>query len=122
VIAVVSATAMTATLQFANLRKQVDADRNRTQAHWLARSGVELAADRLLTNPDGYSGETASPIPGGEIKITVRKNMKKENVYEVESEGRFRESKKVVVITDRRSLKVQKSDKGARVEVVADDP
>ena len=122
VIAIVSAAAMTATIQFANLRKQVDADRNRIQAHWLARSGVELAADHLLTNAEGYTGETVTLIPGGEIKITVQKHMKKEGVYQVESEGRFLDGLKMVAITDRRSLKVHKSDKVTRVEVVADEP
>ena len=122
VIAVVSAAAMAATLQFANLRKQVDADRNRTQAQWLARSGVEVAADHLLANPEGYTGETVSLFPGGDIKITVRKNMKKDDVYRVESEGRFHDGSKVIAITDRRLLKVQKNDQGTRVEVVADEP
>ena len=122
VIAVVSAAAMTATVQFANIRKQVDLDRNRAQALWLARSGFELAADRLMANPDGYTGETVSPIPAAEIKIVVRKDTKREGVYQIESEGRLLGGMKIVKQTDRRSLKLQKTDKGFKVEVVANEP
>jgi hypothetical protein len=122
VMTVVAAMGMVATVRFASLRKQVDADRNRVQALWLARSGLELASDRLLANPDGYTGETVSPIPGGEIKIVVRKHPTRADVYQVESEARYRVGLTVLVQSDRRAVKVQKNAAGTRLEVVADTP
>ena len=122
VITFVAALGIGATAKFASLRTQVDAERNRVQALWLARSGFELAADRLMANPDGYTGETVNLIPGGEVKIVVRKQMKKESVYEIETEAKFREGSKVVTRTDHRSLKLQKTALGVRAEVIANEP
>jgi hypothetical protein len=49
------------------------------EALWLARSGAELAAERLMSNSD-YVGETVSLTPGATCVITVTK----------EADGRFR--------------------------------
>lgn len=89
VVAVVSALSAAAAVRMAAARKHADAARNRAQAEWLARAGYELAVGRLLAAPAGYTGETAAPIPGGEVKVVVRPDPAEKGVYRIECEARF---------------------------------
>ncbi|MDB5309774.1 MAG: hypothetical protein JWO38_3976 [Gemmataceae bacterium] len=121
VLAVVSGLSMAAAARLGYARKQVESYRNRAQAEWLARSGYELAVGRLLADPE-YSGEKVSPIPEGEITIVVRKHLKKESVFQVECEARYRAGPDAVVHTIRRALKRHTSPQGVRIETVPDEP
>jgi len=51
--------------------RRADHRQAQLQALWLARSGVELAAARLLANPAGYTGETLELIPRSQVRIEV---------------------------------------------------
>ncbi len=122
VLTLVSGFTVVAATRAAQTRKKVDREQALAQAVWLARSGVELAIDRLLTNLDGYTGETVSPVRGGEIQIVVRKHLKKADVYEIESKGRFRSGVDNVLQSSRSTVKLQRVAGGSRAEVVPDEP
>jgi len=120
VIATVTTISAAGVVQFAAARRQTDIHRNRIEADWLARAGCELAAGRLLANPGGYAGETVTPIPASKVKITVRQDEKQMNVYRIESEARFPDNERdVVVHTERRTLKRVEGPQGVRLESVA---
>ena len=59
------------------------------QAAWLARAGVEHAAARVLTNPDGYSGETIEPVELSTVRIEVTPDPDSPGAYRITSEARF---------------------------------
>jgi hypothetical protein len=71
-IVIVSAVAAAVVWQCLAGRRVLEHRHNQLQAEWLARAGVELAADRLLTDPAGYRGEVVEPVPGAEVRIEVR--------------------------------------------------
>ncbi len=122
VLTLVSGFTVVAATRAAQTRKKVDREQALAQAVWLARSGIELAIDRLMANPEGYSGETVSPVRGGEIQVVVRKHLKKADVYEIESKGRFRSGVDNVLQSSHRTVKLQREASGARVEVVPGEP
>src|SRR6266496_2220235 len=70
-------------------RRLLDQRQHQLQAEWLARSGLELAAARLLADPAGYKGESVELIPGALVRIEVRTEQAAPNVFRVTSEGRF---------------------------------
>jgi type II secretory pathway component PulK len=78
-IIVLAMMAATATWQCMAGRTGIDQRQHRLETLWLARSGTELAAERLLSNSD-YVGETVALTPGTACVITVSK----------EADGRFR--------------------------------
>ncbi len=122
VIATVTTVSAVCVAQFAAARKQTDMFRNRIEADLLARGGCELASARLLTDPEGYAGETVTPIPASTVKITVRKDAKDKNIYRIESEARYPDNERnPVVKTERRALKRIEEGKGVRIEVVPGD-
>ncbi len=85
VLAVVSALLGTVAAQLLTNRRELDRQQERTRSLWLARSGVELAAGRLLTDPDGYKGETVEVVPGSRVRVEVRAEAPGTNVYHVTS-------------------------------------
>ena len=122
VVAVVSALSMAAVAQFASARRQADQNHHRLQAEWLARAGYELAVARLLAEPTGYTGETVTPVPGGEVKIAVREDPEKKGAYRVECEARFPvDGRGLVVSRLDRVVRRTESPKGIRIERVATD-
>lgn len=70
ILAAVTALAAAALSQAGTTRQRLAAEKNRAQAGWLARSGVELAVAQLAANAS-YTGETAKPFAGGEVTIAV---------------------------------------------------
>ena len=98
VLAVVSAMSAAAVGQFAIARRQVDVHRNQLQAEWLARSGYELAVARILADPKEYTGETVTPIPKGDVKISVKKDSEMNGGFKVECEARYPVGEKGMVI------------------------
>jgi hypothetical protein len=123
VLAVVSAMSVAAVGQFAAARRQVDAHGHQIQADWLARAGYELAVARVLADPTGYTGETVTPIPAGEVKIVVRKDPDVKDVYRIESQARYPAGERgAVVQTVRRSFKRIDGPQGVRIEPAPNDP
>jgi hypothetical protein len=117
VLAVVAAVSVAATGRFVLARREADAYRNRLQAEWLARSGYELAVGKLLANPDGYTGETATPIPNGEVKIVVGKETVGKDVYRVECTARYPAGDRAAVVrTVTRTVKRTDDAGRARIE------
>ena len=79
IITVLAMMAATASWQCMAGRSGIDQRQHRMEALWLARSGAELAAERLMSNSD-YVGESIALTPGTTCVITVTK----------EADGRFR--------------------------------
>jgi hypothetical protein len=55
-------------------RKLLHARQHKLQADWLARAGVECAAERLLQKPDAFKEERSDLVPQGIVNITVEKD------------------------------------------------
>jgi hypothetical protein len=91
ILTVLAATSATAAWQFTTGRRTLERRQNRIQAIWLARAGGELAAARLLAEPDGYTGETVTPIAESRIHITVEKDAARANTYKIRCETRYPE-------------------------------
>jgi hypothetical protein len=89
VLSVLAVTSAAAAWQFAAVRRTLEGRQHRLQAIWLARSGAELAAARLLADPDGYTGETVEPIPESRVQITVQKDPARPETYRVRCEARY---------------------------------
>jgi type II secretory pathway pseudopilin PulG len=85
VLAVASALLGTVAAQLLTNRRELDRQQQRTRSLWLARSGIELAAGRLLTDPDGYRGETVEVVPGSRVRVEVRTEGAGTNTYHVTS-------------------------------------
>src|SRR5262249_56137853 len=66
-----------------------DRRQQQLQADWLARSGVELAATRLLSDPKGYEGETVELIPDGKVRIAIQTKADAPGTYRVTCEARY---------------------------------
>jgi hypothetical protein len=69
-------------------RRQLERREETIQATWLARAGFELACDRLLGDPSGYTGETVELLAAAPIAIKVQAAGK--DVFRVTSTARFR--------------------------------
>lgn len=76
VLAVLSAALAATAWQHVASRQLLDRRHHQLQAAWLARAGVELAAARLLADPDAYAGEAIAVIPASQVRITVRDESK----------------------------------------------
>ncbi|MBN9520361.1 hypothetical protein J0H58_17830 [bacterium] len=118
VVTLVSALSVAAAARMATARRQADAYRNRAQAEWLARAGYELAVGRLLAAPDGYTGETATPVAGGEVKVVVRPDPAGKGVYRIECEARFPAADREVVSRFDRVVQRTDGPDGVRVTPV----
>jgi len=118
VMAVVSALTIAAASRMLAARRHADAHRNRVQAQWLARSGYELAVDRLLA-AEGYTGEKAMPIPGGEVTVVVRPDPDAKGVYRVAVEARYPAGERAVLSKLERAVRRAAGPDGVRVEPVA---
>jgi hypothetical protein len=57
-------------------RKMLHSREQKLQADWLARAGVECAAERLLQKPDGFKEERSDLTPLGIVSIAVEKDAK----------------------------------------------
>jgi hypothetical protein len=83
VLALVSATAV---WQMSAGRRALERRQNGLQALWLARSGAELAADRLMANPD-YTGESIELIADSDLRIAVEKEPTAKDSYRIHCEA-----------------------------------
>jgi hypothetical protein len=97
----------------------LDQRQRQLQAEALARSGVELAADHLLSAPAGYQGETVEPLPGGRVRIEVRADTDLKDVFHVTCQARYAgDGRDTVLRSARRSFRRIVRDKQVRLEVV----
>lgn len=104
-------------------RRLLDRRQHEVQAEWLARSGVELAAARLLADPASYKGEAVELIAGAQVRIEVRSDQATPNVFRVTSAARFpRDGPDVVQRSVTRSLRRTPRGDQVRIEVIAEGP
>jgi hypothetical protein len=122
-LAVVAAVTAAVTWQCLAGRRVVDRRQYQLQSEWLARAGVELAADRLLADPAGYRGETVELIPESRVRIEVRAEPGMANVFRVTSEAHFPgDGRESVLRSTTRLFRRTSRDRQVRLEVVADSP
>jgi hypothetical protein len=99
--------------------RRADHRQAQLQALWLARSGVELAAARLLDNPAGYTGETLELIPRSQVRITVTTDPKQEQTFLVTCEARYPADERDSVLRAQSRRLRRVAEKGrVRLEVV----
>jgi hypothetical protein len=111
------------TWNLAAARRSLDQRQRQLQAEWLARAGLELAADRLLAGPSGYPGETVELLPGSQVRIEVRVEPEAPDVFRVTSEARFpKEGRESVRRSVTRSFRRTSRDNRVRLEVVPVPP
>jgi hypothetical protein len=77
------------TIQTVTSIRQADHRHYQIQALWLARSGVESAAARLLANPANYRGETRAIIPKSLVRIDVLNDSAKPDIFQITCEARY---------------------------------
>lgn len=77
------------TVQMLTNRRVLDLRQNQAQSLWLARAGIELAADRLLADPANYKGESLELIPESKVRIEVQAVKDEPNTFEVTSEASY---------------------------------
>src|SRR5438132_12931186 len=70
-------------------RRWLERREHQIQAAWLARSGLELAANRLLLNPAGSAKEPVPLIAEWEVRIELQRDEDSPNIYVVTSEARY---------------------------------
>jgi hypothetical protein len=87
VLAVLTTLAAALTFQLLAARRAVDRRERQLQAEWLARSGAELTAARLLEK-SAYEGETAEVLAGSKVRIQVQAEKGEPNVYRITCEAR----------------------------------
>jgi type II secretory pathway component PulK len=91
------------------------------QAGWLARSGIEHAAARLLEQPSEYRGETLHPIELSTVNIDVT-YLADSHTYRVRSEARYPiDLAAFVMRTQTRIFKRVVDGKTVRLDCIASD-
>jgi hypothetical protein len=121
VVAITVAAVVTAAITWQSVagRRLVESRQHQLQAEWLARAGIELAADRLLSDPAGYRGESVELVPGGRVRIEVRAEPGKADVFRVSSEALFpQDGRDRALRTVTRSFRRTTRDKQVRLEVI----
>lgn len=122
VLGVLSVTSATAVWQIGAARRGLNLRQNRLQTVWLARSGCELAASRLLADPADYRGETLEPVPESRVRVTVEKDPTQPGTFRVRSEATFPVGDRNEVarsLTRRIAIRAEGDRK--RIEVLPDD-
>jgi type II secretory pathway component PulK len=117
---VVSAILAVTTAKILAARRLLEQRQNHLQADWLARSGIEIAAGRLLANPAGYTGESVEPIPSSRVRIEVSPVEDAIDTFQINVEARFPLNGAVVVLR-RANCQFKRSVSAGqvRVELVA---
>ena len=85
VLALVSATAV---WQMSAGRRALERRQNGLQALWLARSGAELAAERLMANAD-YSCESIALVMDSDLRIAVEKDPAAKDACRIRCESHY---------------------------------
>jgi type II secretory pathway component PulK len=105
------------TIQMA-LNRTAQAQREaRLQALWLARSGLEQAAGRLMAAAEDYRGETLELLPGGTVRIEIERDGE---VQRITSEASYAGTlSHPVVRVEMRSYRLHRDGGRVRLEPVA---
>src|SRR5438132_16224 len=74
VLAILSAVLAATTWQHLAARRMLGQRHKQLQADWLARAGIELAADRLINSPAEYKEVATAILPSSEVRITVQRD------------------------------------------------
>jgi hypothetical protein len=120
-LALVAAVTTTVTWQCMTCRRVLHRRQRELQAAALARAGVELAADRLLRDPEGYRGESVELIPEGRVRVEVRADPRRADLFRVASAARYPgEGKDTALRTAARTFRRTSRDGRVRLEVVAE--
>jgi type II secretory pathway component PulK len=69
-------------------RRLAERRQDQLQALWLARSGLEMAIDKLIANPHSYTGEVLTPIPDSQLRIEVKSFKDSKETYQITCIGR----------------------------------
>jgi hypothetical protein len=86
IVTVLSLVSATAVWQISAGRRALERRQHLIQAVWLARSGAEIAAERLMVDAD-YAGESIEVIPDTGLRITVAKDPAATDVYRIRCEA-----------------------------------
>lgn len=98
--------------------RQAERREHQLQADWLARSGLEAAAARLLA-ADDFKGETLEPLARSRVTITVDAKPDAPGLFRITSEARYPvEGRLSVVRTAARVFRRIVDKDRVRVEVV----
>jgi hypothetical protein len=120
-LALVSVVTAVVTSQCLAARQLLQRRQHQLQAEWLARAGVELAADRLLGDATGYKGESVELIPGGKVRLDVRAEPGATDVFRVTSSARFPgDGRDSDLCSTTRTFRRTSRGSEVRLEVVAD--
>ncbi len=119
VLTIVGTLTVLLTVQGLAQRRITQQREQQLQAYWLARSGFELASQRLLANPSGYEGETVELIPQSQVKITVAAVKDRSSTYRVTSEARYPTDRPNGILLTQTRILQRSSDKDqARISVL----
>jgi hypothetical protein len=117
-LAVLAMIMATVTGQILAQRRRLEHRHYELQADWLARSGIERAAARLLADP-AYDGETLAPILFAEVRIDVTKAADSPDTFRIEVQSRYpADANDVVVRTTTRRLRRVATGDVVRLEPV----
>jgi hypothetical protein len=119
-IAVLSLILGVVTLQVVSERKLIHDRQRHLQAAWLARSGVELAAARLLKSPDGFKAIEEKLLADAKVAITVEKTDKGLYTVSVEAEVGPEEEKLSTSTANVRLRRIENEGR-MRIQIVAMD-
>lgn len=117
VLSVLTVLAGTAAWQYLAGRRVLRDRQQALQATWLARSGVEIAAARLLADP-AYKGETLEPIPSSKVEVAIERLPGEGETYRVTATAQALASHKPHVRTSSRTFRRVVDGDKVRVEVV----
>jgi hypothetical protein len=110
VIVLVTAMMAAGMARFATARRAVEAQVHEARCDWLARSGIEIAAAKMLAD-EKYAGETAKPFGTGELTIAVKKEKDAYRITAAAREG-------TAARTLERSFRRTSTPDGVRLEPV----
>jgi hypothetical protein len=88
VLTVLSVVVTTVTMEVIANRRVLDRRQSQIQNVWLARAGIELAAERLLANAADYKGESREIIPDSQVSFEIAAVRGAPNTFLVSSEAR----------------------------------
>jgi type II secretory pathway pseudopilin PulG len=119
VLGIVGSLSALVAVQGLALRRINDQRQEQLQTLWLARSGLELAAQRLLTKPAGYEGETLELIPRSQVRIQVTPVKDRAGVYRVSCEAQYpTDRKQATRLTEERTYQRSGDKEQAQISVV----
>jgi hypothetical protein len=115
-LVVVSALVATAGWHVLLNRRLAERREHQLQAGWLARAGLELAAARLLGDPEGYAGESAEPVARSLVRVTVQREKGSPDTFRVVSEARYPTDARGVVVREL-TRRLRRVSEGGRVRL-----